>query len=83
MIPYLAILLDVTMNNNAISRNLKKAKVFPIYKGGDRSVLGDCTPVSLTSVVCNEMEHVIAGYLRQAWEMSWWLYEGQQGFSGA
>jgi len=26
------------------------------------------------------MDHVIAGYLRQAWEMSGWLYEGQHGF---
>jgi hypothetical protein len=26
------------------------------------------------------MEHVIAGYLNQAWVMSGWLYEGQHGF---
>ena len=26
------------------------------------------------------MEHVIAGYLRQIWEMNGWLYEGQHGF---
>jgi hypothetical protein len=26
------------------------------------------------------MKHVIAGYLRQVWDMSEWLYEGQRGF---
>jgi hypothetical protein len=26
------------------------------------------------------MEHVKAGYLRQVWDMSEWLYEGQHGF---
>jgi hypothetical protein len=26
------------------------------------------------------MEHVRAGYTREAWEMSGWLYEGQHGF---
>ena len=26
------------------------------------------------------MEHAIAGYLRQVWEMNVWLYEGQHGF---
>jgi hypothetical protein len=26
------------------------------------------------------MDHVIAGYLRQIWERSEWLYEGQHGF---
>jgi len=58
----------------------KKAVVAPTYKGGDRSVVGNYRLVSLTSVVCKQMEHVIAGYLRQVWEMSGWLYEGQHGF---
>jgi hypothetical protein len=53
----------------------KKAIVVPIYKEGDQSVVGNYRPVNLTSVVCN---HVIAGYLRQVWEMSGWLYEGQR-----
>jgi len=39
MIPYLARLLDITMNNNAIPGDWKKAMVVPIYKGGDRSVV--------------------------------------------
>jgi len=37
-------------------------------------------PVSLTSVVCNQMEHVIASYLRQVWDRNDWLYQGQHGF---
>ena len=51
-----------------------------ICKRGNRSAVGNYTPVSLTAVVCKEMDHVIAGYLRQAWEMSGWLCEGQHGF---
>jgi hypothetical protein len=35
MIPYLAKLLDITMNNNSIPSDWKKATVVPIYKGGD------------------------------------------------
>jgi hypothetical protein len=35
--------------------------VDPIYKGGDRSAVTNYRPVSLTSVVCKQMEHVIAG----------------------
>jgi len=80
MIPYFARLQDITMNNNAIPGDWKKTIVVPIYKGGDRSVVRNYRPVSLTSVVCKQMEHVIAGYLRQVWEMSGWLYEGQHGF---
>ena len=42
--------------------------------------MGNYRPASLTSVVCKQMEHVIAGYLREVWEMSGWLYEGRHGF---
>ena len=36
--------------------------------------------VSLTSAVCKQTEHVIAGYIRQVWEDWDWLYKGQHGF---
>ena len=68
------------MNNNAVPGNRKRAIVVPIYKGGDRSVVGSYRPLSLTSVFCKQMKHVIAVCLRQVWEMSGWLYEGQHGF---
>ena len=61
MIPYLARLLDITMNNNSIPCDWKKAIAIPIYKGVDQSVVGKYRPVSLTSVVCNQMKDVIAG----------------------
>jgi len=47
MIPCLAKLLDITMNNNTIPGDWKKATVVPIYKGGDRSVVGNFRPVTL------------------------------------
>jgi hypothetical protein len=77
---YLVRLLDITMNNNAIPGEWKKAIVVPIYKRGDQSTAGNYRLVSLTSVVCKQIEHVIAGYLRHVWDTSGWLYEGQHGF---
>jgi len=76
MIPYLARLLDVTMNNGTLPGDWKRATVIP----GDRSLVTNYRPVSLTSVVCKQMEHVIASYLRQVWDKNDWLYEGQHGF---
>ena len=32
---------------------------------------------------CKQVEHVIAGYLRQVWDTNKWLYEGQHGFRPA
>jgi hypothetical protein len=73
-------LLDITTNNGTIPRDWKKAIVVPVHKGGDRSVVKNYRPVSLTSVICKQMEHVIASYIRQVWEDRDWLYEGQHDF---
>jgi len=79
MITYLARLLDITINNGTIPRDWKKAIVVSIRKGGDRSVVKNYRSVSLTSVVCKQMEHVMADSI-QVWEDRDWLYEGQHGF---
>ena len=64
MIPYLARLLDIRINNGTIRRDWKNAIVIPIHKGGNRSVVKNYRPISLTSVVCKQMEHVVARYIR-------------------
>jgi hypothetical protein len=78
MIPNLA--LEITMNNGTLPGDWKKATVIPIHKGGDLSLVTNYRPVSLTSVVCKLMEHVIASYLRKVWNKNDWLCEGQHGF---
>ena len=80
MIPYLARLLDITMNNGTLPGDWKRATVIPIHKGGDRSLVTNYRPVSITSVVYKQMQHVIASYLRQVWDKNDWFYEGQHGF---
>ena len=80
MIPYLARLMDITLNNSTLPDDWKRAIIIPIFKRGDRSIVSNYRPVSLTSVVCKQLEHTIAGYLRQLWEKNKWLHESQHGF---
>jgi len=47
MIPYLARLLDITLNNGTLPGDL-----IPIHKGDDRSLGTNYRPISITSVVC-------------------------------
>jgi hypothetical protein len=61
MTPFSARLLDITLNYNSIPGDWKNAIVIPINKGGYRSVTGNYRPVSLTSMVCKQMDHIIAG----------------------
>jgi hypothetical protein len=82
MSSYLARLLDITINSGTIPTDWEKTIVVPIYKGGggDRSEVKNYRPVSLTSVVCKQMGHIIARYVRQVWVTSAWLYKRQHGF---
>ena len=79
MIPYIVRFLGMTFNDAAIPSERKRAIEVLIYRKGDRSLVTNCRLVSLTSVVCKQMEHVIARWLRQVWDRSEWLYEGQHG----
>jgi len=68
MIPYLARLLEITMNNGALPGDWRRATVVPVHKRGNRSLVTNYRPASLTSVVCKQIEYAIALYLRQARE---------------
>ena len=81
MILYLVWLLDITINNASTLSDLKRATEAPIHKGRDWLVDTNYCPVSLTSVVCEQMELGLTGYLRQVWDMSEWLYEDQWDFT--
>ena len=37
-------------------------------QGVDRSLVANYRTVSLTSVVCKQMKHVIVSYLKQVWD---------------
>jgi hypothetical protein len=52
MIPYLARQLDVTINNGSVPCDWKSATLIRIHKGGDRSLVTNYWPLSLTSIVC-------------------------------
>jgi len=64
MTPFLARLLEITLNNVTIPSDCKKAIVVPIYKGSDQLAVANYRPISLTSVICKQLQQVIAGYLR-------------------
>jgi len=58
MTPYLAIILEILFKNAAFPRDWEIATVFPIYAGGYRLALSNYRPISLTSVVCKQLEQV-------------------------
>jgi hypothetical protein len=82
MTPYLARLLEISLNIATIPSGWKRATVVPIYKGHGGSAVTnyEYRPASLTSVVCKQLEYIIAGYLEQVLDTNGWLYEGYHWF---
>jgi hypothetical protein len=79
MTPYLVQLLDRTLIT-PLSKVAEK-KMIPIYKWGDRSLVLNYKPISLITVVCKQMELIIALYPWKTWNKKDWLFKGQHGFS--
>ncbi len=79
ILPYLTRLFHVSINNSRVPDDWKLAYRCSDFKSGDRTILANYRPVSLTSVVCKLMEHLITNYIRQEWEQKEWLFQGQHG----
>jgi hypothetical protein len=80
MIPYLMRLFNTSINNSRVPDDWKSAIVVPIYKAGDKGDVNNYRPVSLTSVVCKIIEHLVGQYIRNVLETKGWFYKGQHGF---
>jgi len=55
MTPYIARLFEISLNNATIPGDRKIATVVPIYKGGDRLTVSNYRLITLTSVVCKQL----------------------------
>ncbi len=80
ILPYLIRIFHVSLNNSKVPEDWKLAFVVPIFKSGDKTKLCNCRPVSLTSVVCKLMKHLVGSYIKKEWEIKKWLCDGQHGF---
>ena len=57
--PGLAHLFQISIDNGTIQLDWKSALVTPVFKKGNQSSPSSYRPISLTSIVCKTLEHVI------------------------
>ena len=58
----------------------KEALVVPIYKKGDKQQPANYRPVSLTSITCKVLEHIIDSSVMQHFDLHHVLNDAQHGF---
>ena len=73
-------LFQQSLNSGILPVRWKHTYITPIYKNGDKTDTKNYRPISLTSVVCKTMEHVIVSQLTKYLEMNSILTNNQFGF---
>lgn len=77
---YLLVIFRVSLLSAELPDDWKSARIVPIFKKGDRLVLQNYRPISLTSSCCKLIEHIIAHKLNEFLEERSVLTNHQHGF---
>jgi len=78
--PAVTLLFQASLKQGTVPQDWKEALVTPIFKKGDRTDPANYRPISLTSVCCKLMEHVIHSQVMSHLEQHDILADQQHGF---
>ena len=78
--PALALLFQLSMDQGEISQDWKQALVVPIFKKRDKHQPTNYRPVTLTSITCKLIEHIIHSNIIHHFDQYRVLCDNQHGF---
>ena len=78
--PIYTLLFQASLDQGIIPDEWKSANVVPIYKKGDRSKPENYRPVSLTSITCKTLEHIVSSTIMKHMDRHSILTDAQHGF---
>ena len=78
--PGLTFLFQISLDSGKIPADWKSALVTPVFKKGNRSSTANYRPISLTSIVCKILEHVVHSSVINHFERNNILRDSQHGF---
>ena len=74
------ILFQTSLDSGKIPSDWRKASIVPIYKKGDKHKASNYRPVSLTSITCKLLEHIIHSNIMDHYDSLGILTDKQHGF---
>lgn len=77
---YLQLIFEKSLQTHSVPQDWRSAVVIPVFKGGSRTLVNNYRPISLTSISCKLMEHIIAKHILRHLETNCLLYPHQHGF---
>ena len=78
--PCLTLIFSASLQQGKIPTDWKQANVTPLFKKGDKTSASNYRPISLTSVCCKLMEHVIHSQVMKHLDQHKLLSDSQHGF---
>ena len=78
--PILAKLFQLSLDTGDVPSDWRNAWVVPIFKKGERHLASNYRPVSLTSIVCKVLEHIIHSQIMRHFSQHCILSDSQHGF---
>ena len=78
--PLLQLIFQKSLDTGVVPEDWRIANVSPVYKKGQNSLAENNRPISLTSVCCKTMEHILASKIVKHGEENNILYPLQHGF---
>ena len=78
--PILTELYQISLNTGVVPQDLKDAHVVPLFKTDERHLASNYRPVSLTSITCKVMEHIVHSSVMCHFERNKILTNAQHGF---
>ena len=78
--PIYTLLFEASLDQGIILDEWKTANVVPIFKKGDKSKPENYRPISLTSITCKTVEHVVSSIIMAQMDRHTILTDAQHGF---
>ena len=76
----IAIIINKSMESGEVPREMKTAKVIPIYKSKDKEIFSNYRPISLLPTVSKVLEKTIHKRLYHYFDINHLFYDSQYGF---
>ena len=77
----LTLIFQYSLDTGSLPSAWKLAHVAPVFKKGDKTLAENYRPVSLTSIVCKMLEHIILSHINQSLILSSQQHGFRQGLS--
>ena len=78
--PALTKIFQKSLNSGTVPEDWRKDNIIPIFKTGDKHQADNYRPVSLTSVTCKILEHIVHSSIMSHFQANSILCDSQHGF---